>query len=319
MSVLSRAKWSFNTKGRDRVRSRRSPRLEQLEQRTLMAGFTDNFEGPALDPFWSPSAVSGSITFPSTAQAHSGNQSVQFNSTYNTGQKNITLAHDFASPIFGEASVWIYDTGADVASSNYIQLTIEDTTNGGGKGAYLNAWDYDAGPSNGGDYVFGVSGRIDYQFTGIDRTQAWHQFRIDSEPDSLSLAVDGITVYTGAGGVPFNQVKLQMYGPTWRPAWVSYFDDFEFAPFGQPGLVTNTNDSGPGSLRQAILDSNSNPGPDTIDFNIPGSGVHTISPTSALPTITDPVLIDGYSQPGSSPNTLLQGNNAARAHRTQWS
>lgn len=30
--------------------------------------------------------------------------------------------------------------------------------------------------------------------------------------------------------------------------------------------VTNTNDIGPGSLRQAILDANASPGTDTIDF-----------------------------------------------------
>ena len=31
--------------------------------------------------------------------------------------------------------------------------------------------------------------------------------------------------------------------------------------------VLNDNDSGAGSLRQAILDTNANPGPDTIDFD----------------------------------------------------
>src|SRR5256886_7587443 len=66
--------------------------------------------------------------------------------------------------------------------------------------------------------------------------------------------------------------------------------------------VTNTNDSGTGSLRQAILDANSMGG-GTINFNIPGSGVHTISPLTVLPTITQTVTIDGYSQPGSSANT----------------
>ena len=67
--------------------------------------------------------------------------------------------------------------------------------------------------------------------------------------------------------------------------------------------VTNISDSGPGSLRQAIVDANTNPGTDTITFNIPGTGPHTIQPTSALPTITDSVVIDGYTQPGASPNT----------------
>jgi hypothetical protein len=74
--------------------------------------------------------------------------------------------------------------------------------------------------------------------------------------------------------------------------------------------VTNTNDSGAGSLRQAMTDANGNPGLDTIAFNIPGSGVHTITPSTELPTITDPVLIDGYTQPGSSPNTLAVGDDA---------
>ena len=76
--------------------------------------------------------------------------------------------------------------------------------------------------------------------------------------------------------------------------------------------VTSTGDSGAGSLRQAILDANANAGADTIAFNIPGAGVHTIAPLTALPPITDPVTIDGYSQPGASVNTLplAQGTNA---------
>ena len=74
--------------------------------------------------------------------------------------------------------------------------------------------------------------------------------------------------------------------------------------------VTNTNDSGAGSLRQAILDANNTPGADVINFNISGSEVHTISPISPLPTITEAVTINGYSQPGATPNTLAVGTNA---------
>ena len=75
--------------------------------------------------------------------------------------------------------------------------------------------------------------------------------------------------------------------------------------------VTNTNDSGPGSLRQAILGSNAlTVGGNTIDFDIPGSGVQTIALNTGLPTITTAVVIDGYSQPGALPNTLAQSDNA---------
>jgi CSLREA domain-containing protein len=75
-------------------------------------------------------------------------------------------------------------------------------------------------------------------------------------------------------------------------------------------LVTNTLDSGAGSLRQALLNSNSSSGADAIQFNISGGGVHTIAPLTALPTATGPVTIDGYTQPGSSANTLARGSNA---------
>ena len=74
--------------------------------------------------------------------------------------------------------------------------------------------------------------------------------------------------------------------------------------------VTNTNDSGAGSLRQAILDANNAPGADIISFNIPGSDVHTIAPLSALPKITEAVTINGYSQPGTRPNGKALGSDA---------
>jgi hypothetical protein len=50
-------------------------------------------------------------------------------------------------------------------------------------------------------------------------------------------------------------------------------------------LVSNTLDSGPGSLRQALLDSNRTLEANVIQFAI-GSGGQTIRPTSALPAIT---------------------------------
>jgi titin len=58
------------------------------------------------------------------------------------------------------------------------------------------------------------------------------------------------------------------------------------------------------SLREAIVASNTSVGTvDVIEFDIPGAGPHTIQPNSALPTITDPVTIDGYTQSGASVNT----------------
>jgi hypothetical protein len=69
------------------------------------------------------------------------------------------------------------------------------------------------------------------------------------------------------------------------------------------------------TLRAAIQEANATREADTINFNIPAAfrdpntGVATISPNSALPPITEQVTIDGYTQPGSSPNTLAVGDN----------
>jgi hypothetical protein len=92
------------------------------------------------------------------------------------------------------------------------------------------------------------------------------------------------------------------------------------ATFHVTTTADNNSNASPtaGSLRKAILDANANAGLDTIDFNIPGAGVHTISLTVLLPTITDPVVIDGYTQrpcssnpaPCSQTNTLTNGDNA---------
>jgi uncharacterized repeat protein (TIGR01451 family) len=69
--------------------------------------------------------------------------------------------------------------------------------------------------------------------------------------------------------------------------------------------VTTVADSGLGSFRQAILDSNADGSPSTIDFSI-NSGPQTIVPTTALPTITNPTTIDATTQPGFSGRPIIQ-------------
>jgi hypothetical protein len=65
------------------------------------------------------------------------------------------------------------------------------------------------------------------------------------------------------------------------------------------------------TLRAAIQESNDTAAADVIRFNIASNvSVKTISPTRPLPTITRAVTIDGYSQPGTGPNTRAVGNNA---------
>jgi hypothetical protein len=75
--------------------------------------------------------------------------------------------------------------------------------------------------------------------------------------------------------------------------------------------VTNTDDSGAGSLRQAILDANAASGTNSIAFAIDGTGVHTIQSGSALPSITAPLVIDGTTQPGFEGSPLIELNGSA--------
>jgi methionine-rich copper-binding protein CopC len=84
-------------------------------------------------------------------------------------------------------------------------------------------------------------------------------------------------------------------------------------PLGTVLTVTSLADSGSGTIREAITLANGLPGRDEIRFNIPGTGPHTINLFSALPNITDPIIIDGTSEPGfaGTPIIELSGANAA--------
>jgi hypothetical protein len=76
-------------------------------------------------------------------------------------------------------------------------------------------------------------------------------------------------------------------------------------------VVRTTDDAGPGSLRQAILDANATPGSNEIDFAIGDGGAQTIRPSTALPAVTNTVVIDGTTQPGFAGSPLIDLDGAA--------
>jgi hypothetical protein len=75
---------------------------------------------------------------------------------------------------------------------------------------------------------------------------------------------------------------------------------FLMAPPARAGFqvftVTNTNDTGPASLRQAILDANALAGMDVIRFSIVDFPCAAIQPVTPLPAVTDPVDLSGENQ-----------------------
>jgi len=68
--------------------------------------------------------------------------------------------------------------------------------------------------------------------------------------------------------------------------------------------VTTANDSGSGSLRDAIVKANNNAGADIIKFAI-GTGAKTISLASKLPALSGPTILDATSQPGYAGKPLI--------------
>lgn len=82
------------------------------------------------------------------------------------------------------------------------------------------------------------------------------------------------------------------------------------ASFADTFTVTTNANNGAGSLRRAILDANATRGADVIAFRLAGPGPHSIDLLSPLPAITDPVLIDGATQPGYAGLPLIELNGA---------
>lgn len=64
------------------------------------------------------------------------------------------------------------------------------------------------------------------------------------------------------------------------------------------------------TLRQAITAANASVGSDVIRFSVSAGGEVLIQPATPLPVITQPLVIDGYSQPDSAVNTASAGSNA---------
>jgi hypothetical protein len=151
--------------------------------------FTDSFNGSTLDPWWnanvnvtdtSPQGPGqGYITYPSS---YLGVPCVQL-TTVNMGGNgnNLALVHDFSGMTYGDASVWFYDTGAGLSSSNYIGLGINNSVLA--SEADLDTWDYDL-PGNGDAYNYNLFLGAPAVESSVYRTQAWHHFEIDDTAQS---------------------------------------------------------------------------------------------------------------------------------------
>jgi trimeric autotransporter adhesin len=79
---------------------------------------------------------------------------------------------------------------------------------------------------------------------------------------------------------------------------------------GNPGACETATGNGVCTLRAAFAVANTATGT-VIDFAVPGPGVHSITPGSALPALWLPVTIDGTSQPGYTGVPLIEVSGAS--------
>lgn len=188
--------------------------------------FDDNFESSDFFPIWGYSHTQGNHPLLSTDFAHSGAQSVELINTLPNQRTQSFLLHPLDSDpgtgngssthlCFGQVSVWLFDNGAG-STGNLASFNLG--SNGGPDGNLSIA-----APEAGNFYMFNIWGA--WSTSTVARTRDWHLLSIDSTETHLTMSIDGITIYTGAGGFPFKYIQLQMDGFVNSPAAQVYWDD----------------------------------------------------------------------------------------------
>jgi hypothetical protein len=133
-------------------------------------------------------------------------------------------------------------------------------------------------------------------------------FVYDGAPHPGSCSVTGVAGQVLAGAISWSSgtppVNPGLYTVTCSfPAGGNYTaaNDTDTIGITNPYIVTKTVDDGSiGTLRFAINAANANPDLNTISFALAGAAPFTITPATPLPPVTQPVIIDGLTQPGAA-------------------
>jgi hypothetical protein len=137
---------------------------------------------------------------------------------------------------------------------------------------------------------------------------------VDYPAGDLRLQAASTAINSGFASVPFGTGSVDLAGVNRVQGLTIDRGANESSNTGLFVLtVTSTADSGAGTLREAITQANATPGLNGILFNIPGAGCpKVITLSSALPAITESLVINGASQSGTLGNTLDLGYNGQR-------
>ncbi len=204
--------------------------------------YSDNFEGSSINPFWTVSQQFGTVQLSSDV-SHSATHSAKFVSS-SGGQREVDLAHTFATPVTGDFSVYFYDV-APGSQTLYEDLYLLNSAHPD-QNAYIGTQDFDASC-----YAVYIGGNGPNQpcgsfpqstTTNVARTVGWHLLDINTGASGTSASIDGTVVYTSLSSYSYDLVKLDISGPSFRPNTVAYFDDFrlnasESSPTPEPGTL----------------------------------------------------------------------------------
>ena len=190
----------------------------------------------------------------------------------------------------------------------------------------LGFWDAPSVITIVGNYTQTAAGILDIDLGGTSSSQYDQLLVSGTATLAGTLDVDLIDAFSIGLAEEFQVLTYDVLSGTFTtddyPNGVTLYPDYTSTIlylFSSPTeLVTTTADMGPGSLRQAIESADAATNPSDIAFDIPASdpgysnGVWTVSPDTALPAITEPVILDGTSQPGyaGTPIIVLVGTDA---------
>ena len=155
------------------------------------------------------------------------------------------------------------------------------------------------------DSIVAIEFQDEVYFTGYTQEVGGELFRTNGTPEGTELVVDIIPGHFGSRPSFLGALENVLVFETQQTSGAYEANPYLF-PISRelfaydPNItddieVTSTADSGPGSLRQAIIDSNQKSGTQNIVFDLPADSI--IQVTSGLPAITDTIIIDGTQHP----------------------
>src|SRR5260370_530144 len=174
--------------------------------------FYDDFEAKTFDPYWTISEAFGSVQL-STDQAVSGSQSAAF-TTGEGGFRDISLGHQFESPVHGTFSVWLYDSAPGVMTSDARLLL----SNGSAR-TFIGPLDYDP------DFYYVQAPGLPESPTTVQRTLGWHLLEISTDASGGELVLDGESLYQWSDDFPGDRVQLRVNGPAATKPSTYYIDE----------------------------------------------------------------------------------------------